>query len=48
MAERARMINWKAAGLPFNQPDRCIELLRAALGAGTAELAPQRYVMLRG
>ncbi len=36
------------AGLPFNQPDRCIELLRAALGAGTAELAPQRYVVLRG
>jgi acetyltransferase-like isoleucine patch superfamily enzyme len=36
------------ARLPFNQPTRCIELLREAVRAGTAEVAPTRYLALRG
>jgi acetyltransferase-like isoleucine patch superfamily enzyme len=36
------------ARLPFNQPLKCIEMLQAAVRAGTAEVAPQRYLMLRG
>ena len=36
------------AQLPFNQPVKCIEMLEAAIRAGTAELAPPRYVTLRG
>jgi virginiamycin A acetyltransferase len=36
------------ARLPFNQPVKCIEMLRAAAQAGTAEIAPVRYIMLRG
>jgi len=36
------------ARLPFDQPVRCIELLKVAVQSGTAEVAPVRYVMLRG
>jgi acetyltransferase-like isoleucine patch superfamily enzyme len=34
-------------GLPFNQPERCIELLHEAVRTGAAQLAPARYVTLR-
>jgi virginiamycin A acetyltransferase len=33
-------------GLPFNQPARCVELIRQALRAGTAQFDPVKYVML--
>ena len=36
------------ARLPFNQPVKCIAMLEDAIRAGTAELAPPRFIMLRG
>jgi acetyltransferase-like isoleucine patch superfamily enzyme len=34
--------------LPFNQPIKCIEMLREAVHAGTAQMAPVRYLVVRG